>query len=365
VADVAATTLRVRRPRPVSLFETWPGWFFYSPVPVWWFYLAARHGGLTLPTIANTAEPLSGFIGESKSAGLNLMGPAGRAHVAPFITFKIDRAGNVDDEEVRAIAAMRQADLFFPLIAKPDIGQNGAGVKIIRDAGSLMQWLAAYPCQTIVILQKLIEDEGEAGVFYVRHPKQSRGQILSLTLKHLPSVRGDGVSTLRELILEDHRARHFAPLYFARHANRLDRVLPEGKRLRLVSVGNHCRGAVFKNGAAHITPQMETAFDAIAREIPGFYFGRFDVKFKALGDLEQGRDFNILEINGADSEMTHIWDADETLMGAYATLYRQYRSVFEIGAYNRAQGTKPISTISFITQWNRRRKLLKKCRQEE
>jgi hypothetical protein len=365
VADVAATTLRTRRPRPLSLFETWPGWLFYSPVPLWWFYFAARHGGLTLPTIANTAEPLSGFLGESKSAGLDLMGPLGRAHLAPFIAFKTGLARDADDEEARAIAAMQAANLSFPLVAKPDVGQNGSGVKIIRDGGSLVQWLAAYPQHTTVILQKLIEDEGEAGVFYVRHPNEPRGRILSLTLKHLPSVRGDGVSTLRELILEDHRARHFAPLYFARHANRLDRVLPEGKRLRLVSVGNHCRGAVFKNGAAHITPQMEMAFDAIAREMSGFYFGRFDVKFKTLGDIEQGRDFSILEINGADSEMTHIWDADETLMGAYATLYRQYRSVFEIGAYNRAQGTKPISTVSFIAQWNRRRKLLKKYRQEE
>ena len=365
MADVAATHLRARRPRPLSLFETWPGWLFYSPVPLWWFYFALRHGGLTLPAIANTAGPLSGFIGESKSAGLDLLGPLGRAHLAPFVSFVTGLPKSSDEEEARIIAAMQSADLLFPLVAKPDVGQNGAGVKIIRDGGSLIQWLSAYPPRTTVLLQKLIEDEGEAGVFYVRHPGESNGRIVSLTLKHLPFVRGDGVSTLRELILEDRRAQHLAPVYFARHANRLDRVLPEGKRLRLVSVGNHCRGAIFKNGAAHITPRMESTFDAIAREIPGFYFGRFDVKFKTLGDLEQGRNFSILEINGADSEMTHIWDADETLLGAYASLFRQYRSVFEIGAYNRAQGTKPISPASFVAAWNRRRKLLKKYRQEE
>jgi hypothetical protein len=141
--------------------------------------------------------------------------------------------------------------------------------------------------------------------------------------------------------------------------------LPEGKRLPLVSVGNHCRGAIFKNGAQHITPQMEAAFDAIAQEMRGFYFGRFDVKFKTLGEFEQGRNFTILEVNGADSEMTHIWDAEETLTGAYTSLYRQYRSVFEIGAYNRDRGTKPVSPASFIAAWNRRRKLMKKYRHEE
>lgn len=365
MADVAATGLRARQPRALSAFETWPDWLFYAPVPFWWFYFALRHRGLTLPTITNTQRAFSGFLGESKSAGLKLLGPIGRAHLAPYVSFVTGTALSDDDEPLRAVATMEAEGLKFPIVAKPDVGQNGAGVKILRDAVALSQWLSAYPPETKILLQKYVGDDGEAGAFYIRHPSEERGRIASLTLKHLPTVRGDGVSTLRELILQDRRARHLTHLYFARHANRLDRVVPNGERLRLVSVGNHCRGAIFKNGALHITPALSTAFDEIAREINGFYFGRFDVKFKSLSDFEEGRNFTILEINGADSEMTHIWDSSESLFGAYLSLYRQYRDAFAIGAHNRDEGTKPVSPTQFIAAWYKNRTRLKNYRLEE
>ena len=365
MVEVAATPLLTRRTRALSLFETWPSWLFYAPVPFWWLFFSVRHRGLTLPTIANTQAAFSGFLGESKSAGLDLMGPMGRTQLAPYVCFTTGITVNDDEEPLRALAAMEAGALKFPIVVKPDIGQNGAGVKILRDGSALAQWLSAYPPETKIILQKYIDDEGEAGVFYVRNPKEPHGTIPSLTLKYLPSVHGDGVSTLRALILRDPRARHLAHLYFARHLNRLDRILPKGRRLRLVSVGNHCRGAIFRNGAAHITPALAAAFDAIAKEIPGFYFGRFDVKFKTLSDLEEGKNFTILEINGADSEMTHIWDADESLLGAYASLYRQYRCAFEIGACNRDQGTVPTSPGAFIAAWYRNRTRLRHYRLEE
>jgi hypothetical protein len=359
VADIAATALRARPRRPLSTFETWPDWLFYAPIPFVWLYLAARHRGLTLPAIANTAAPLSGFLGESKTEGLVLLGPKGRAHLAPFVTFRTCTLGDARENARRSRAVMREAELGFPIVVKPDVGQNGAGVRIVSDEAQLVRWLATFPCDTKVIVQAYVEDEGEAGVFYVRRPHEPRGRVVSLTLKHLPHVRGDGMSTLRELILSDTRARHVAPLYFARHKPRLDRVIPDGERVRLVSVGNHCKGAVFKNGGIHITPELEAAFDAIAREIPGFCFGRFDVKFRSLGELERGENFTILEINGADAEMTHIWDADETLGDAYKTLFRQYRTAFEIGAQSRARGCRAVSVGAFLEAWLKNRARLK------
>ncbi|HTW36297.1 MAG TPA: hypothetical protein VMD53_16875 [Rhizomicrobium sp.] len=365
MADIAATASRVRPRRPLSVFETWPCWLFYAPIPFLWLYLALRHRGLTLPVLANTAAPWSGFLGESKSEGLALLGPTGRLHFAPGASFRSNASGDRHDNGLRARAAMHEAGLEFPVVAKPDVGQNGAGVKIIRDGNALDGWLSAFPRDTKAILQKYIGDEGEAGVFYVRRPRETHGRVVSLTLKYLPHVKGDGVSTLRELILRDRRARHVAPLYFVRHRGRLDRVVPSGERVRLVSVGNHCRGAIFKNGARHITPRMEAAFDTIAREIPGFCFGRFDVKFPTLRDLEQGKSFTILEINGGDAEMTHIWDADETLGRAYTTLFRQYRIAFEIGAENRARGYRPVAVRAFLAAWLRNRARLKAYSPEE
>lgn len=334
-------------------------------MPFLWLYFGARYGGVTLPTLANTAAPLSGFLGESKSDGFILLGPKGRKRLAPYVTFRASPSGNARDNEFRVCAAMREAHLEFPLVAKPDIGQNGAGVKIVRNRDALLQWLSDFPCGEKVILQKYIEQEGEAGVFYIRKPDAPRGQIVSLTLKMLPTVTGDGISSLRELIRADPRARRIAKLYYERHKSRLDEIVPAGERVRLVSVGNHCKGAIFRNGAAHITTEMEAAFDTIAREIPGFFFGRFDVKYPSIRDLEQGKNFTILEINGADAEMTHIWDRDETIGGAYKALFAQYRAAFELGAHHRARGARPAGVGRFLAEWLRNRARLKSYAREE
>lgn len=357
MADAVAASLQSRRGPVLSAFETWPAWLFYAPAGLFWFYFAARYGGLTLPTVTNTSRALSGYLGESKSEGLRLFGPKGRAHLPPFAVLLTGTAP--EDSVRRAKRAMADAGLAYPVVGKPDIGQNGAGVMILHDDGDLLRWLKLFDAHMRIILQEYVSDEGEAGVFYVRRPCETEGRIVSLTLKYLPRVTGDGISTLRELILNDLRARHISHLYFGRHEQRLDDVVPRGEHIRLVSVGNHCRGAIFKNGWAHVTPSMEAAFNAIALEIPGFYFGRFDVRFRSLAELERGENFTILELNGGDAEMTHIWDAEETLLGAYRSLYRQYRTAFEIAAANQAKGAKPVRKRDFIAAWLDNRARLK------
>jgi hypothetical protein len=233
---------------------------------------------------------------------------------------------------------MAEAGLAFPIVAKPDLGKNGTGVRIIESAETLAEYLTDLPKDCVVVLQKYIPYEGEAGVFYIRYPHEERGRVVSLTLKYFPKVRGDGTHTLRELIEADPRARVIKQLYFARHAAHLDEVVPAGKEVRLVSVGNHCKGAIFKNGAKDITKAMEDAFEQVAHEMPEFYFGRFDVRFGSLEGFKEGKDFFILEVNGPGSEMTHIWDADTILSEAYTTLFGQYRSAWEIGQENRRRG---------------------------
>jgi hypothetical protein len=338
-----------------STFERWPDGVFYAPIFLYWFWLAARYRSLTLPTVANLHPALTGFLGESKAEALDLLGAAGRARAAPWAVF--DSAAEPAESLARARAAIAQAGLSYPLVIKPDVGQNGNGVKVLAEEEPLRRYLERFPARTRLIVQKYIEQEGEAGVFYVRRPGEERGRIASLTLKYFPRVVGDGARTLRELIEADPRARKIKRLYFKRHGARLAEVVPAGVSLRLLSVGNHCKGALFKDGAREITPAMEAAFDRIAREIPGFYFGRFDVRFGALADLKRGEDFSIIEVNGADAEMTHIWDARATLLGAWRDQFRQFRTAFEIGAANRARGHRPATPAEFIRAWRRNRRL--------
>ena len=140
-------------------------------------------------------------------------------------------------------------------------------------------------------------------------PDEEKGKIISITLKYFPYVTGDGKSTLKELIENDPRAGLLSHIYLPRHEHRWDMVLPEGQAFRIAFTGSHSRGTIFKNGNQYITEKMCERFDEITKEIPEFYFGRIDVRFKSMGDLETGDNMRILEINGATGEVTHVWDS--------------------------------------------------------
>lgn len=139
-----------------------------------------------------------------------------------------------------------------------------------------------------------------------------------------------------------------ADVYLPRHGDNLDRILPAGQPFRLAFAGSHSRGTIFKDGSAHITPAMEAAFERVAQAIPEFYFGRFDVRFPTLGDLQRGENFKIIEVNGAGAEATHIWDSRHTLWEAYRSLAHQYALLYRIGFLNRNRGFKAMAWWNVI-----------------
>ncbi len=328
--------------KQLSFFEFWPTKLFYIPIGVQWLWLSLKFRGLTLPTLANPGFPFGGLIGESKSRILDLAGPAARARIAPWILVRGAADQGRPGLDCRRIQErLDSAGLSFPLVAKPDIGCRGAGVRLLRGPRDLAGYLAGFPQDCDLVLQRYVPHEGEAGVFYVKLPGESKGKLLSVTLKYFPKVVGDGRATLRELIARDPRARRVARLYIRRHRARLNEVIPEGEPYRLVFSGSHCRGAIFRDGRPYVTPAMTEAFEEIARDLPEFYFGRFDVRFPDIESLRRGEDFTVVEINGAGSEGTHIWDRKTTLLEAYRSLMEQSALLYEVGFRNRARGFRP------------------------
>lgn len=326
---------------PYSFFEFWRPLYFYLPVWAYAGWLSLRYGGLSLPTIANPRLPKGGLVGESKRETLEELGEEGLSHLAPYTTLTRSSASAEEDGDL-AQRRMAEAGLAFPLVAKPDLGCRGIGVKLICNREDLVAYLAAFPEGLELMLQELVTAEGEAGIFYVRLPGDPKGRIFSLTLKYSAYVKGDGHKTLRDLILADPRAARISEIYFERHAAQLDTVIPKGATFRLSFTRNHCRGAIFRDGQAYITPEMTRAFDRIAQEIPEFYFGRFDVRFDSLAALQRGEDFTIVEFNGAGSEALHIWDGRMPLWRAYRDLLQQYALLYKIGHLNRKRGYKPM-----------------------
>ncbi len=356
----------------LSFFEFWPMWAFYPPVMAYAGWLMLRHRGVLLPTAANPSFPGGGFFGESKAEILALAVRHAAEWVAPFIRVDrpaadaagagagahgADHAAGIAHETAAALSALQRAGIALPVVAKPDLGCRGAGVKLVRTPAQLQAYLAAFPRGASLVLQQLVPFEGEAGIFYCRRPGQRQGRVVSITLKYFPHVVGDGQRTLRELILADPRAGQLPHLYLHRHTARLDSVPAFGEAVRLAFAGSHSRGAIFRNGSHLVTPAMEARFDAIARALPEFHFGRFDIRFERFSDVQAGGGFSIVEVNGAGAESTHIWDRRTGLLQAWRDLMRQYRWLFEIGAANRSRGFAPMRWAAFLQAYRREKQL--------
>lgn len=349
----AAATSRAGRERPLSFFEFWPDWLFYFPVVVHWIALGLRYRDFMLPTAANPAMTAGGLCGESKSEILDLVQGPTRDLVARYTTV-VAQAGAMEAAE----GAMAAAAIGYPAIAKPDVGCNGTGVRLLRSRADLVRYLTDFPSDERIVLQELMTDDGEAGLFYVRHADEPVGRITSVTLKHAPAVTGDGRSTLEQLILADPRAGRVPHLYLPRLRHRLHEVPRQGERVRLVFVGNHCKGSIFEDGTHLVTPALTQAIERIARAVPDFHFGRIDVRFASLAVLLRGEGFRIIEINGAGSEATHIWDPRTTLRDAWRAQFFHYGAAFRIGAANRVRGHRSDSVRSIYALWRRQKRLM-------
>jgi membrane protein DedA with SNARE-associated domain len=321
-------------------WEFWPAWVFYLPLVPWFVALGVRHRSLTVWTAANPGIPAGGVVGESKA---HILARLPREQIVPTLLLP---AGEHSARVCAARDALAERGWKFPLVLKPDAGQRGAGVEKAHDATDVEKYLRAnaHP----VLAQPYHAGPFEAGVFYYRLPGEPNGHIFSVTDKVFPVVTGDGTSTLAELIWAHPRYRMQANTFLTRYAADADRVLARGEALPLTIAGNHCRGALFRDGAHLVTPELGAAFDAIAKHFDGFFIGRFDVRYSDPVEFRAGRGFAIVELNGATSESTNLYDPSWPLWRAYLTLFRQWALLFRIGSENRHRGHAVLGGVQLL-----------------
>jgi len=342
---------------PVSFFEFWPGWLFYAPVVAFWVLKAIRYRSITLPALANPRIDAGGICGESKNDILGQAGPTARRWIARFAS--MSTSGHIHGNDLAlAKAAMARAGLSYPLVAKPDMSCNGVGVRVVHDDAQLSAYLAQFPRATALQLQELVTHEGEAGIFYIRHPGERTGRITSVTLKFAPTVLGDGLRDVRALIAADPRLNAVSHLLLPKLGANAASVPAPGEAVRLVFVGNHCRGSTFKDGLDIVTPALSARIDEIVKDVPDLHFSRIDLRYESLEALRAGENFKIIEFNGSGSEATHIWDPQMTIRKAYATQFFHYGESFKIGAAIRARGLKPTGWLKLLSLWQHQKRLM-------
>ena len=343
--------LLVGRWRRLTRWEFWPPWVFYPPVVLYVIYLGLKYSSFTLFTCANPKIEDGGFTGESKSKILQSLAKTSASFVATSKLLAGSLSHHARIESARAF--MRDYTNGFPVVLKPDAGERGAGVAVVRSDAELSDYLNSH-------VNAIIQEYAgglEFGVFYYRFPQSPTGHIFSITRKQFPGVVGDGANTLETLILKDERAVCMAHVYFDAQRDRLWSVPGKDEPVQLIEIGTHCRGCIFLDGDEVKTEALEAAIDRVARGFDGFYFGRFDIRTPSLADFRQGKNFKVVELNGVTSEATHIYDPRNSLLTAYRVLFQQWRFAFEIGAQNRQQGVRPVPLKTLaglvIQKWRR------------
>jgi hypothetical protein len=231
---------------------------------------------------------------------------------------------------------LESSKINLPFIVKPDIGLRGSAVKKITNLDELRNY--HLKANFDYLLQDLIPYANEVGIFYVRFPHEKQGRITGIVAKEFLIVEGDGVSTIETLLKANPRYELQLKALDKEYGNQLKTILPKGEQRNLVPYGNHARGAKFLDYSNLISPELTKVIDEMCLQIPEFYFGRMDLMYNTWKELEQGKNFSIVELNGAASEPTHIYDPKHSLFFAWKELARHISYMYQISAENHKNG---------------------------
>jgi len=308
-------------------WEYWPFGVLYVPIYFQWAFYALRSGTIFFFNACNPGIKNGGFLNESKKAIYDLI-PTQFYPKTEFVEKKIPFE--------KVLKIIEDSRIQYPLIAKPDIGLRGSAVQKIDRVSQLKTYHDKADFDYVV--QDLIAHPNEIGIFYVRYPHEKNGRITGIVAKEFLIVTGDGTSTIETLIKKDPRHELQLKALQREYGKTLQDIPKMGEKINLVPYGNHARGAKFVDGSAWITPKLTKVIDDICVQVPGFYFGRLDLMYNTLDELERGENFSIVELNGAASEPTHIYDPGHSIFFAWKELSRHIRYMYEISVANHKLG---------------------------
>lgn len=325
----------------IKLFhwEYWPFAVVYSPIYFYWVLLGIRNKSFFFFNAANPTIKNGGFLMESKKEIYDLLP---KEYYPRTLLFK--NGNNVTE----IIAQVKQNNFKYPLIGKPDIGMQGIAVKKLENEADVIAY--ATSSQVDFLVQEFIHLENEVGIFYYRYPGEEKGRISGIVGKEFLAVTGDGAATIEELLQRDQRFILQLPFLKSTSNILLQEVLSKGEIKLLVPYGNHARGAKFIDASHLINEKLETTIDAICKQVNGFYFGRMDLRYNTWEELEQGKNISIIELNGAGSEPTHMYDPKHSIFFAWKEIIKHWKILAKISRMNHQQ--QQIPYMSFVAAKN-------------
>ncbi len=328
-------------------WEYWPSTLIYLPLTPYLVYLMARYRSVFFFSTANPGIEYGGFTMESKWRIQETL-----QHVHFPKTTLIQKQSDITNV-LSGITAFQ-----FPLIAKPDIGGKGRGVIVVRNEDELTWYHSNCPLDYLI--QERITYENEVGIFYVRIPGESSGKITGMVYKSPVRIIGNGINTVMELLKKDERYALHVENITSRIQPKLLKSIPlDAEEITLMDIGNHAQGSAFTDVSSRISPELTAQIDSIASQLPGFYFGRIDIRFSSWNELEAGQAFSVIEINGAGSEPTHIYDPEHSLVFAWKEILRHWKLLAQISHTNRKSHISPMTFSGGMSLLLQHRKTMK------
>ncbi len=332
-----------------SRWEYWPFLLIYFPVFIYWIYLSLKARSPIFFAATNPGIQGGGISGESKHAIYQKIPAAYLPKTFYLAPHQIEQLTQIIPQ------------LQFPIFAKPDVGKRGRLVKKIDNPETLLAHFESIKIP--MVIQQAIAYEEEYSVYYYRFPNAPKGKILSLVHKEYPSVVGDGIHSVEQLMDRDRRLTYFA--------DTLKPLLPPAKlaevpqvgEIEILSyIGNHAQGAIFHDFRAEVDATLTQTFDHFFQQLEEIYLGRVDLKTPSLQDLKKGI-FQVVEINGVGAELAHIYATGYPLLKAYREIFHSWHIIYQISQQNRAQGVRVVSlkeAFNGLTQYLQYSRNLKK-----
>jgi hypothetical protein len=314
-------------------WEFWPAWIFNIPVVFIWLINAIKERDLCFFSNVNPTFKTGGLYGESK---WNIFQHLPHDVYPKTLLIKNSEKGETNPEYI-----IKEHDFKFPLIVKPDVGERGLGVNMINDFEAFEVYFnkANYN----FLIQEYVKLPEEMSVLIYKNPSNDRKHITSICIKNKLEIIGDGKHKIKELVQKNPRAR----FQWDRLSKKLDgnQILGKKEKLLLEPIGNHCRGTAFLDGNHLKNPSFCNFFyDLFDKNQGEVWYGRYDLLYRDVDTLIQGKDFKIVEFNGVASEPAHIYHPGSSLLKAYKTIWKHWKILANISRQMKNRG---FNTMSF------------------
>lgn len=333
-------------------WEYWSFHFVYTPIYPFWLWYCLKARSLFFFAASNPYIKNGGFLMESKRDIYDLI-PGDYTPVT--LLFKPQTPLD------QVVSVLVENKLAYPLIIKPDIGMQGKAVIKVNSEIELLK--AASKFTVDYIIQPFVPFPNELGIFYVRYPGEAKGKITGIVEKEFLVVVGDGVSTIKQLLQLNNRYILQMPALQKSLGDSFFEVLQPKETRILVPYGNHARGSLFLDSTDKSNECIESVIDNVCQTIPGFYYGRLDIRFTNFEELGNDKNWSIIELNGAGSEPTHIYDPKHSILFAWKEIIAHWRFLYKVSKLNKGKGEKYLTYKEGIKMFRDNNRYVKKINQ--